>query len=81
MQNLIENLRSIRKLLIESLVIYEQNYFRQEWGCHIPSASCGIPGQVYNDGPPSDLLRPFKALSDDTRMRMLKILWKGPHCT
>jgi hypothetical protein len=61
MQNLIENLRSIRKLLIETLVIYEQNYFRQEWGCHIPTTSCGIPGQVYNDGPPSDLLRQLKA--------------------
>jgi DNA-binding transcriptional ArsR family regulator len=157
MQNLIENLRSIRKLLIETLVIYEQNYFRQEWDYIEPwmnttaaqfqtSASrspekalrtlhprllaengtltaqkahtyffpyetlqqvlvfpssfifphlligwnedaiflplaVDIPGQVYNDGPPSDLLRQLKALSDDTRMRMLKILWKGPHCT
>ncbi|MEK5255104.1 metalloregulator ArsR/SmtB family transcription factor [Paenibacillus sp. FSL F4-0125] len=157
MQILIENLGSVRKLLIETLITYEQDFFRQEWDYIQPwmntsaahfqdsasrtpekalrtlhprlSAENGtltaqkahtyyfpyetlqqvfvfpssfifphlligwnentlflplavdIPGQVYNDGPPSDLLRQLKALSDDTRMRILKILWKGPHCT
>lgn len=40
-----------------------------------------VPGLPYNEGPPSDLLRLCKALSDDTRMRILKLLWNGPHCT
>lgn len=40
-----------------------------------------IPGLAYSEGPPSDLLRQLKALGDDTRMRILKLLWKGPHCT
>lgn len=40
-----------------------------------------IPDQAYNDGPPNDLLLQLKALSDDTRLRILKLLWKSPHCT
>lgn len=40
-----------------------------------------IPGLPYSDGPPADLLRQFKALGDDTRLRILKLLWKGPYCT
>ncbi|GGF64415.1 transcriptional regulator [Paenibacillus albidus] len=47
---------------------------------HLPLA-VDIPGLAYNEGPPADLLRQFKALSDDTRLRILKLLWTAPHCT
>jgi len=40
-----------------------------------------IPGLPYHEGPPDDLLRQLKALGDDTRLRILKLLWTGPHCT
>ncbi|WP_379126747.1 metalloregulator ArsR/SmtB family transcription factor [Paenibacillus sp. sgz500958] len=40
-----------------------------------------IPGLPVHEGPPADLLRQFKALGDDTRLRILKLLWSGPHCT
>lgn len=154
---LIDNLDHVRKLLISTLLTYEQDYFRQEWEyiepfmntsatnfqdiisrspekalqtlhprlkvengtfiaqkavtyyfsmdqlrqvCVFPSTfifphlligwdkdslflplTVDIPGLAYSEGPPSDLLRQLKALGDDTRMRILKLLWKGPHCT
>jgi DNA-binding transcriptional ArsR family regulator len=40
-----------------------------------------IPGLPYSEAPPEDLLRQFKGLGDATRLRMLKLLWQGPHCT
>lgn len=40
-----------------------------------------IPGLPYSEAPPEDLLRQFKALGDETRLRILKLLWQGPHCT
>ncbi|WP_232101522.1 ArsR/SmtB family transcription factor [Paenibacillus sp. URB8-2] len=40
-----------------------------------------IPELPYNDSPPADLLLRFKALGDETRLKIVKLLWKGPHCT
>ncbi|WP_342409805.1 metalloregulator ArsR/SmtB family transcription factor [Paenibacillus sp. FSL R10-2778] len=154
---LINNLASVRKLLISTLITYEHDYFGQEWDYiepfmnisaaqfqdlasrfpekalntlhprllsengtltvqkavtyYFPYDQLGqvyvfpstfifphllvgwfedtlflpltvdVPGLAFSEGPPSDLLRQLKALSDDTRMRILKLLWKGPHCT
>lgn len=154
---LINNLASVRKLLISTLITYEHDYFGQEWDYiepfmnisaaqfqdlasrspekalntlhprllaengtltvqkavtyYFPYDQLGqvyvfpstfifphllvgwyedtlflpltvdVPGLAFSEGPPSDLLRQLKALSDDTRMRILKLLWKSPHCT
>lgn len=43
--------------------------------------SVDIPGLPFSEAPPEDLLRQFKALGDATRLRILKLLWQGPHCT
>lgn len=43
--------------------------------------SVELSGQPYNNAPPEDLLRQFKGLGDATRLRILKLLWGGPHCT
>ncbi|MNO14013.1 HTH-type transcriptional repressor CzrA [compost metagenome] len=43
--------------------------------------SVDIPGLPCSEAPPEDLLRQFKALGDATRLRILKLLWQGPHCT
>ncbi|MDT3424620.1 DNA-binding transcriptional ArsR family regulator [Paenibacillus forsythiae] len=40
-----------------------------------------IPELPYSESPPADLLLRFKALGDETRLKMVRLLWKGPHCT
>ncbi|SEN38515.1 DNA-binding transcriptional regulator, ArsR family [Paenibacillus sophorae] len=40
-----------------------------------------IPELPYSESPPADLLLRFKALGDETRLKIVKLLWKGPHCT
>ncbi|MNB72346.1 HTH-type transcriptional repressor AseR [compost metagenome] len=40
-----------------------------------------IPGPGSSDSPPADLLLRYKALSDETRLRIIRLLWRNPHCT
>lgn len=40
-----------------------------------------VPGVAVSDSPPGDLLRQLKALGDENRLRLMKLLWKKPHCT
>ncbi|WP_238322830.1 ArsR/SmtB family transcription factor [Gorillibacterium massiliense] len=43
--------------------------------------SVDTPWLPFSEEPPKDLLNQLKALGDETRLRLMKLLWTGPHCT
>lgn len=40
-----------------------------------------VPGWVPDEEPPRDLMLRLKVMSDPTRLKLIKLLWKEPHCT